>query len=212
MRIISVFLTALLDSYFYAKIERYRKSSLAVQVLFKKTLSTYLQGKNSARNTHRYVLECWASRKIGRHNAHPEVYCETQLGILLCVQDMSEGTPKSLPIAVIGFEKPADYLVVTQVEEMKGTEKYLSPLNWEKLLYDMVCMFGQELGAREVRVVPPDLVPNNPFGTRYSGPELPGDVSKRIADMIVRRFKKVPETCGFGWDDCTSTRVHVLQR
>lgn len=212
MRIISAFLRALLDSYFYAKIERYRKSSLAVQVLFKKSLSTYLQGKNSARNTHRYMLECWASRKIGRHKAHPEVYCETQLGIVLCVQDRSEGTPKSLPIAVIGFDKPADYLVVTQVEEMRGTEKYLSPLNWEKLLYDMVGVFAKELGVKEVRVLRPDLSPHNPFGIRYSGPDLSDMDSKRNAEKIVRRFRKVPETCGFGWDDGTYTRRLVLQR
>jgi hypothetical protein len=158
-----------------------------------------------------YVLDFSASRTSGRHPLYPEVYLDTSLGFVLCVQDESG----NIPIAVIGFERKSTHFFVQQLESMKGVEEYLRPLQWEKLLYHVLISFSsfsRELGVKEVRVCPAHRSAYHPFGNQENAEGLTLGECYELAEQLHLLHDIVPEQCGFRWNDRSKTYMFTLSQ
>ena len=210
MNIISA-LSRVFDWCFGPRAQIYVKPLRKVQVLFSDLVSGHLEeSQTMVGSTKRYVLDFSASRTSGQHPLYPEVYLDTSLGFVLCVQSDSG----NIPIVVIGFERRSTYFFVQQLENIRQMEEYL-PFEWEKLLYKVLIMFGsfsRELGVKEVRVCPAHRSPYHPFGNQENADGRTFAECYELAKRLYLLHDLVPLQCGFRWNDPTKTYTFMLSQ
>lgn len=119
-----------------------------------------------------YTLGFSAQRKEGFSSCYSTIYWKTSLGLVLCVRLDSQ----DVPIAVVGFERMPERILITQLEkvkleEAKGREGYLHQLHWKALLCRAVIVLAGALKLPEVCIHPICLSDahalNSKFPERY---------------------------------------------
>ncbi len=197
-------ISRILDLLFHARTRVCITPSRKVQVLFNKILASHL--KKSQEITHSYGIRFHAGRETGQYDSYPEIYWETQFGFVLYVRSSST----NVPVAFIGFDKKSTYLLVRQVQGVLSMKEYLRPLHYEQLLYRTVILFGQELGVKEIRVIPSFLSDYNPLKNDQVADKLSFAECGARAMRFHLIYDKAPQKCGFRWVERTRTYTFAL--
>ena len=193
-----------LDYWFYKRTKVCIDPSRKVQVLFSGMLASHV--KESQEITESYGIYFHAGRKVGYDEMFPKIYWETQFGFVLYIRSMST----NVPIAFIGFDRKSKYLLIRQVQGVRGMKEYLRQIYFEKLLYRVVILFGRYLGVEEISVLPASRSDYHPSKNDHIPDDFLPPEYLRLKTRFHIVYNKISQQCGFIWVRRTGTYTFRL--
>ncbi len=198
-------ISSILDYRFASRAQVYVEPLREVRAHFDDLLLAHV--KKNQKITESYGIGLHVERKTHGHAlSHPEIYWETQFGLVL----YARGVLRNIPIAAISFENRSTHLFVLRLHEVNGAKAYLHPLQWGELLYCACIEFSRALGLGEVRVCPAYRMDCHPFGNQENADGLTLFQCFALEKRLHLFHDVIPQKCGFRWDECTSTHKLLL--
>lgn len=141
------------------------------------------------------------------------IYLDSFFNIFLTVSKFREGSDLYFPIALVSFdiEEDLDTIVIWQIQGVKGAAEFLRPIQWEKMLVNVVVVWAKKYGFKAVEVA--NVKELRFYPKKYiEGSMLPlTSQEEEISRRMEFRYSITPKRLGFKFNEKRKRWIKNLQ-